>query len=601
MVTCPRCGGKSRDQEFCDHCNADLMPPSRTPPPAVCPLDSEGPLQLTAEQRATLTRPEAGVTVRAPNQSWRLHWIPRGAWATRRAGVEERGRYRGNVLPPCRIVPDQNGVWLLAEAWSPQPPPWLLPPARDPLDEARRLAAFLDVLATALGELHAQGLVWLTFDPRDLEFLPASAARPAPRLRFTNLDLAVYPRGRCPDRLHVNVKFAAPEICRFRACDLGPATDVYHLAVFAYYWLARLLPGGFFGAGLEAFGFALPPLRTFAPALPPALAAAVNRGLAVEPAWRPPTPAAFCAEFRAALQTAEKRATSSAPVRWDLGVHTRPGRAKAALNRPNQDYALLRRFDGPPRALLAVADGISTCDVGSGDVASRTACAVLEQAFGPPSSLASFAKAVTAACRQASRGLLDWALRNGHRQQLAEGLDLMGTTVTAAWLEGNCLALANLGDSRAYLIDAAGAEQLTVDGDLGSALLAAGVPPEDVREAGPMARALRDCVGGCSRGPGGEPTVNERYCTPAVTTWRLLPGDFVVLCTDGLVEEGVFLDPAALAELLRRHKDLPAAALAVKLADAADALQRPPGPLEPDGFGDNISCIVIKVLGAARG
>ena len=31
---------------------------------------------------------------------------------------------------------------------------------------------------------------------------------------------------------------------------------------------------------------------------------------------------------------------------------------------------------------------------------------------------------------------------------------------------------------------------------------------------------------------------------------------------------------------------------------AADALQRPPLSLEPDGFGDNITCIVIKVLSA---
>ena len=35
--------------------------------------------------------------------------------------------------------------------------------------------------------------------------------------------------------------------------------------------------------------------------------------------------------------------------------------------------------------------------------------------------------------------------------------------LTAAWLEGNSLMLANLGDSRAYLIQGNRAEQLTVD------------------------------------------------------------------------------------------------------------------------------------------
>jgi len=135
-----------------------------------------------------------------------------------------------------------------------------------------------------------------------------------------------------------------------------------------------------------------------------------------------------------------------------------------------------------------------------------------------------------------------------------------------------------------------------VDGDLGSGLLAAGVPPEDVREIGSMAKALRDCIGGYTRSPFGDLRIQEQHCTPAVSTWRLLPGDCVVLCTDGLVEEGIFLDPAALADLLRRHRHQSAQALAVTLADAADALQRPPTGQEPEGYGDNISCIVIKVL-----
>jgi hypothetical protein len=32
------------------------------------------------------------------------------------------------------------------------------------------------------------------------------------------------------------------------------------------------------------------------------------------------------------------------------------------------------------------------------------------------------------------------------------------------------------------------------------------------------------------------------------------------------------------------------------LVDAADALQRVPTILEPDGFGDNVSCVVVKVV-----
>jgi serine/threonine protein phosphatase PrpC len=583
------------------------MPPAAALAPAACPLPFVDPFPLTRAQRKTLSRPEAYVTLRTPRQAWRAHWIPQAAWSACRAGLEERGHYATDVLPPCRPVQDGDGFWLLAEAGPLQAPPWLAPPALEPLEEVRRLAGCLDLLAAALGELHAQGLVWLTFDPSEIEFLPATAlpparapradsGRPAGLVRFTNLDLAVYPRGHCPERLPFNPKFAAPEVWHFRADELGSATDAFHLAAFAYYWLARLLPGGFFGAGLESFGFAFPPLRTFAPALPPGIAPVLARGLAVDPARRFPAPAALCAEVRAALDRAERRAASTAPVRWEAGSHTRPGKAKAALGRPNEDHALLRPFGPPPKALAAVADGISMCDVGRGDIASRTACEVLDDAFGPATTLDTFTATVPAVCHQAARALLDWAVRQGFRRRLLEGQDLMGTTLVTGWLEGNRVALANLGDSRAYLLDAGGIEQLTVDGDLGSALLAAGVPPEDVREIGPMAKALRDCVGGYTRSAIGELKIQEQHCTPTVTTWRLLPGDFLVLCTDGLLEEGVFLDPPALAELLLRHRDEPVQALAVRLADAADAMQRAPTPQEPEGFGDNISCIVIKVI-----
>jgi protein phosphatase len=322
----------------------------------------------------------------------------------------------------------------------------------------------------------------------------------------------------------------------------------------------------------------------------------LQRGLAVEPARRFETPSAFRAEFQVAVERADRRAGSTAAVSCDTGSHTRTGKAKEGLGRDNQDFALERRYPGE-KALLAVADGISTCDVGNGTLASRMTCQLLEATFGAESSLEQFTAGITAACRRAAQDLLGWAIRNAHRQRLIEGADLMGTTLTAAWLEGNRLALANLGDSRAYLVDGTGpAEQLTVDGDLGSTLLAAGVPPEDVREAGSLTRALRDCVGGCVRSSVGDLSIDERCCTPRVSTWRLLPGDFVVLCTDGLVEEGIFLDPARLAELLRLHRELSASELAVKLVDAADALQRPPSASEPDGFGDNISCVVIKVL-----
>src|SRR5262249_47828395 len=139
----------------------------------------------------------------------------------------------------------------------------------------QRMASFLDRLAQALEALHEDGLVWLTFDPLALEEADG-------RLRCTNLDLTVYPAGTWPEPPRTLPAFTAPEICCGQ--DIGPRSDVFHLALFAYYWLADYLPHGFFGRGLAAFDFALPPLRTFAPTLCAGLATAVTRGLALDPA-----------------------------------------------------------------------------------------------------------------------------------------------------------------------------------------------------------------------------------------------------------------------------------------------------------------------------
>src|SRR5262245_36550099 len=88
-VTCPSCGGVSRDLEFCDRCNADLVPPPVLLPPATCPLD-EGDLPLSREQLRHLGRPEASVLVHAGGCGWRLHWVPESLWPRWQSSIEQR-------------------------------------------------------------------------------------------------------------------------------------------------------------------------------------------------------------------------------------------------------------------------------------------------------------------------------------------------------------------------------------------------------------------------------------------------------------------------------------------------------------------------------
>jgi serine/threonine protein phosphatase PrpC len=111
---------------------------------------------------------------------------------------------------------------------------------------------------------------------------------------------------------------------------------------------------------------------------------------------------------------------------------------------------------------------------------------------------------------------------------------------------------------------------------------------------GVVARALRGCVGGCTLNSG-QVEVLPDSCRPSVQRWPVVPGDVVVLCTDGLIEEGYFLEPEGVADTIRSHRILPAAELARRLVDAANAMQRLPSATEPEGFGDNITCVVIKI------
>jgi serine/threonine protein phosphatase PrpC len=555
---------------------------------------------LTLEQRQALLFPEASVVLEADGRSWRVHWIAERDWDELGDQVEKRLALKLAPLPAGQVIDDPQGRWVVFELARANPPVWQQPPLDDPLAELQRLSACLHSLVHALEPLHQNSFLWLNFDPNAMEDAgPLDAPREWTtsadwrRLRFTNLDVELFPFQSMPERVRVHPHFSAPEVVHFRVEDVGPRTDVFHLTMFAYYWLAKKLPDGLPGGGLESYDYAPPFLRTFAPLLPVGIVPVITRGLAPSPRDRFPTPQAFVHALDEAIISAYRRHAHNGTLQWDVGGHTTVGRAKTELPRGNEDSILVK--DDAQAALALVADGVSTCDVGSGGLASTMTAIVMENALADGCSHEAFPDVVVGAARRGSEGLLEWAFAHNCRAELEAGKDLMGTTLTIAWVQGHEISVANLGDSRAYLITEHAIEQLTVDGDLASDLLAQGAAPEEVKELGMMARALRECVGGCAKNEQGEICVLPETSTPKITRWPLLPGDVVILCTDGLVEEGFFLEPATVARLVRQHKDRSAADLAKLLVDAADAMQRIPSILEPDGFGDNISCVVIKI------
>jgi PPM family protein phosphatase len=591
-TSCSTCGQASQDLEFCDHCNADLRHAGQNLPPERCMFVPEG-IALTLEQRRTLTFPEASVRIPWQGSVLRVHWIAANAWAELSYWLEQRIARQLPILAPGRIVGDAHGRWIIYDAVNNDALPWQQPQLTDPLLELQRLGTAVRSIANTLETLHRESLVWLNFDPHALEDA-GPGDHNTRRLRITNLDLAIFPMQSMPERVRVHPHYTAPEIVQYVTQEIGPRTDVFHLAMFAYYWLARQLPDGLPGGGLEQYQYDIPQLRIFAPDMPTGVIPVIQRGQALHPRARYETPTQFADALEESIARIPARRAAGPSLRWDSGGHTRAGRCKAELQRINEDTVVVKEEERS--ALLAVADGVSTCDVGSGGLASMMTSIMLENAFADGCTHDDFPKLIAATTQRCSEALLEWALAHHCRAELESGKDLMGTTVTVAWLEGREISIANLGDSRAYLITDDAIEQLTVDGDLASDLLTRGASPEEVKELGTMARALRECVGGCTKTPDGALTILPESCHPKVERWPLVSGDVVVLCTDGLVEEGFFLEPEMVAQIVRAHRDLSAADLALRLVEAADSLQRGPTVLEPDGFGDNISCVVVKIV-----
>ena len=144
----------------------------------------------------------------------------------------------------------------------------------------------------------------------------------------------------------------------------------------------------------------------------------------------------------------------------------------------------------------------------------------------------------------------------------------MGTTVTAAYLDEDSVALAHVGDSRAYLLRDRVLSRLTEDHSLVEELLRGGKLTEEEALEHPQRSVI-------TRALGIEPIVE-------IDTWTypLRPGDVVLLCSDGLTS---MIPEPQVQELLVQAPSLDAAA--DRLIDAANEA----------GGRDNITVVLFRV------
>jgi serine/threonine protein phosphatase PrpC len=260
-----------------------------------------------------------------------------------------------------------------------------------------------------------------------------------------------------------------------------------------------------------------------------------------------------------------------------------------AVRHENQDAALALTLDlagssGPMRAVLAaVADGVG--GLAAGAIASRTALGALAaHVTAGIAGVAAQPDPMAALSRLLHQGVLHAGRAVGAQEQSREAE--MGTTLVAGLVVDDRLLLANVGDSRAYLIHG-GSQQLTRDHTWVGDLLERGlISPEEAPDH--PRRHLVTRVLGASRTP--EPDMFEL---------DLQPGDLLLFCSDGL--SGV-VPEAEMVALLE-----PAPAPSASNALGSETAGRPPaGNLQAAaqalvdravalGAPDNVSVVLVRL------
>jgi serine/threonine protein phosphatase PrpC len=148
----------------------------------------------------------------------------------------------------------------------------------------------------------------------------------------------------------------------------------------------------------------------------------------------------------------------------------------------------------------------------------------------------------------------------------------MGTTVAAVIVSGDHLSMANVGDSRVYLLRKGNLEQLTVDDTWISAVGTRGSMTKAQIQNHPMRNFLTQAAG------------SKQDLDVHTKELQLLHRDLVLICSDGLHS---IVEDSTIASILGSAPDARSASKdLIRTANGAGGL-------------DNVSCIVISYTGEA--
>jgi serine/threonine protein phosphatase PrpC len=253
----------------------------------------------------------------------------------------------------------------------------------------------------------------------------------------------------------------------------------------------------------------------------------------------------------------DQRAAPSHPA-LDIGLATDVGRVREG----NEDALLAVLAEGARdgQVLVAVADGMGGHK--AGEVASALAIEALERALAAADPAATAETLLTDGALLGNRTIWEAASADVDK----EG---MGTTLVSALLTAAGLAvIANVGDSRAYVVAAGTATLVTVDHTWVNQQVLSGLMTEPDARVSPFRNLL-------TRTLGNAPLV-EVDVFPAL---QLAAGDALVLVSDGVTG---YLDESDFAAVMR------------VATSAQEAAERLVGEAVQRGGADNATAVVVR-------
>jgi len=150
----------------------------------------------------------------------------------------------------------------------------------------------------------------------------------------------------------------------------------------------------------------------------------------------------------------------------------------------------------------------------------------------------------------------------------------MGATLTTAWIDGDKLSIAHVGDSRAYLLRTGGLQQLTSDHSLVAEQVRRGVLTPAEAERSDMQSVLLRALGA------------QQKIEVDAEEQPLFSGDILLLCSDGLTR--MVTEPEIAGALQSETDPEKAAEKLISLANE-------------NGGADNVTAVVVRIESVSKG